>query len=701
MTKKMTNLTDKLLYNISEVEKYYHYTPEVTVREFIIKYFVKMFLYIDPENKNQYSLEVTKKNKGRKKRKKDRADIVCTYPNHNEVVIEIKSINTKIDEIVEDQLHGYMMNYNERMIGFATNGKTYKLYRKLSNDEAKEQDIDAGLKLLCEIDDMSTIDHNQYTKAKVKIIQQMAEKQMNDEIIAWAENEFENIKNLEENNSNISNQKTFGSNNEYNTELLFSHIDKCEKKDDNYDAITDTDIDISHVDMCKKKDTKTYTIKHTPNSKKVRKVQLTIKKQHKNNNTSKQESPNNTVLNDNHNFIIKQYIPEKKYNSILLAGNLTGLLGYFYFDTENITHFRENDNFYFFKKSRMTTEYTFIGTVDTYQYILKTFRRIGISEKKINWIKINNITDWEEKIYNIKDMHFDVAIVNPPYQGMLYTKIISEILPYISEHYVGVHPLTYCMYSKRNQKTSVEIKNIMKSYETHIFIEKPQEYFPQNVTIGQIFGITHIDKTKSSALFLNNIKKNSFDEIQSYADGNPILQKIPELLKNLNEVDNVENHKFTNENAPAKEKLPNKNIAPNTLIIKLGRGTGRTGDFYCKDSKTIISHTDFNTISRFEDFKGDYYIETGSSKMEIAKRIKEYLKTDFARMTLFITKPTSELFKSNTALSMIPWFDFNDDMFNGTYKEINERLFNKYIPETIRKKLKNVLAKELTDIYEK
>lgn len=685
----MKDIINIILNNISLIEEYNPSNRcEIAVRDKIICYIVKFLLNIDPENKNQYRPEVVNK------RNKKRADVVCVYPNNNKVVIEIKSINLPLGEKVEDQLHGYMINKTERRIGFTTNGKIYNLYRKLSNDEAKELNKDAGLKLLCEFD-ITNINNNQYTNAKVKIIQQMAEKQMNDEIIAWAENEFKNIKILEENNINISNQKTFGCK-DINSELPLSLIDMCEKKDDNYDIISDTEV-ISLVNMCEKKDVKTHTIKHTHNSKKVRKEQLPIKqpsKQDYSHNTDK-----NIVFKDNHNFIIKQYIPEKKYNSILLAGNLIGICGYDE-KKEEIIYLKENSNYYFFKKNKMT-EYTLIGTVDTYKHICSVFRRIGISMTKIKFIEINNTTDWEEKIYNIKDMHFDIAIVNPPYQGMLYTKIISEILPYISEHYVGVHPLTYCMYSKRNQKISVEIKDHMKLYETHIYIEKPQEYFPQNVTIGQIFGITHIDKTKSSALFLNDIKKNSFDEIQSYADGNPILQKIPELLKNLNEVDNVENHKFTNENAPAKEKLPNKNIAPNTLIIKLGRGTGRTGDFYCKDSKTIISHTDFNTISRFEDFKGDYYIETGSSKMEIAKRIKEYLKTDFARMTLFITKPTSELFKSNTALSMIPWFDFNDDMFNGTYKEINERLFNKYIPETIRKELKNVLAKELTDIYEK
>lgn len=434
-----------------------------------------------------------------------------------------------------------------------------------------------------------------------------------------------------------------------------------------------------------------------------------------NNNNSNITISNNARLdnvfefNFNHSFRINDFITVKNAcNNILLLGNLINICGKIENKKLDITKLSKttkcNLNFFKYNKNAI---FHVIGNIDICKYFIDLFTILSIDKSQLKFYSnINNGKKLQEKLqeFKDKDMKFDVAIVNPPYKGMEYTKIISEMLPCISGYYVGVHPLTYCMYNQRNEKSSMILKNLMKSYETHIYIKNPLDYFPKEAYIGQVFGVTCIDKTKKSALFLNNIKKNSFDEIQSYADGNEMLQKISELLKSLYETDNVANHLYSIEDSNGKKikypRLPKKEINANEIVIQILRATPAQGDFYYKSSKTIVSQTESNTICKYSDFKGEYFIASGSTKYETAKRIREYLKTDFARMTLFVTKPTCEIICGDTT-RMIPWFDFNDDMFNGTYKEINERLFNKYIPENIRKNLKNVLAKELTNIYER
>lgn len=641
-----------------------NYAAEMKVRQHMVLPFISKYLDINYLDDRYCWLEGFCEGEG-SKASKLHPDYCCCYNESGmRIVIETKSwLEKKLDKHIA-QLKSYMkFDFNKNKIGIITNGKIYRIYRRDINVDK----LDIDLILLCEFD---LLEDDGYTTFYLNSILSAARWKMSDLAIKHAEYEFTAINSFREHGVDLTDDT-------YAKICANHHKDSFKKED--YDELSNI---ISLSNMKENDNQKPYIWTISDEEDAFSKF-VEFKKEH--------------------SLIINEYVPNKKYHSILLNGNLNGICG----KIENGKLVKklskaEKQNIEFFKKNSSAT-FTILGTVETYNYFYTLFSCLNLdnSEKHLMFMSINNGADFKKVInsLNKKDMKFDVAIVNPPYKRTVYVDIILAMLPFISKHYVGVHPLTYCMYKQGNEKNSLELKRIMRNYETHIFIKNPLDFFPKDANIGQVFGITHIDMTSGeSRLFLNEIEKDSFNNIQSYADGNDTLQHIQKILEPLCKKDCVENHLYSLDTSKYK-KLPDNEIGKNIYVINITRSTGGQNDYYSKTSKTLIScDKKLNPIMRFKDFNGEYYIETGTSSLKIAERIKETLKTDFMRMTLFVTKPTNEL---NTAAvtRMMPWFDWTDKMFEGTYQEINERLFEKYIPANIRLKLKAVLAKELPSVY--
>lgn len=639
---------------------------EWNVRQYMVQPFIIEYLNLSPIDYNRCRIESFNGIGSNADKKKKHPDYHCNY---NEMgthfVIEVKSWKVKKKNLIdyELQLKSYMDTDVKIKIGILTNGNTYRIY--------KRDNYNGGfnIPLICEFDFLD----DEYAKFYLNSIFAMARCKMSDLAIKLSEYEFHGINAFRDNNIELTEDV-------YAKICANHHKDKFEE--DDYEELSTT---ITSTKECDNENPYVWSISDTSDA-----FSKTIE------------------FKNEHSLNINEYIPSTKYHSILLCGNLIGICGQIKNGKlVNKLSKTEKQNIEFFKRNHNAT-FTVIGTNELYNYFLELFACINIDnlKKHLKFLSINNGADFKKTISLLKDnnMKFDVAIVNPPYKGMLYIDIILAMLPYISKHYVGVHPLTYCMYSQSNEKRSLELKRIMSNYETHIYIKNPLEYFPYEAYIGQIFGISHIDLTQTSKLYLNEIKKDSFDNIQSYADGNEVLLEMSKIMKSYSEKDNFTNHIYSTETAKYK-KLPTKTIDGRIYVIRITRSSGSQNNYYSKTSKTlIIASGKENPITKFKDFDGDYYIETGTSSLKIAERIKETLKTDFMRMTMFVTKPTNELVSCIAnpdidVMRLMPWFDWTDKMFDGTYQEINERLFKKYIPENIREKLKAVLAKELPSVY--
>ena len=72
-----------------------------------------------------------------------------------------------------------------------------------------------------------------------------------------------------------------------------------------------------------------------------------------------------------------------------------------------------------------------------------------------------------------------------------------------------------------------------------------------------------------------------------------------------------------------------------------------------------------------------------------AQNFINYLKTDFARSVLYFYKNSTQLIP---ATDYLPWFDFSDNVFSKSPKEIDDYLFKKYnISDEIRKHIEEIL----------
>lgn len=73
------------------------------------------------------------------------------------------------------------------------------------------------------------------------------------------------------------------------------------------------------------------------------------------------------------------------------------------------------------------------------------------------------------------------------------------------------------------------------------------------------------------------------------------------------------------------------------------------------------------------------------------KNFVNYVKSDFSRAALYLLK-TSPNVIGGRICRRIPWFDFSDENFSKSPKEIDDWLFKKYnISDEIRKHIEKIL----------
>ena len=102
----------------------------------------------------------------------------------------------------------------------------------------------------------------------------------------------------------------------------------------------------------------------------------------------------------------------------------------------------------------------------------------------------------------------------------------------------------------------------------------------------------------------------------------------------------------------------------------------------------ITSHGYLNYVERdYSKIKSKNGI-LFNSENEV-KNFINYLKTDFARSVLYFYKNSTQLIP---ATDYLPWFDFSDNVFSKSPKEIDNYLFKKYdISDEIRKHIEEIL----------
>ena len=151
----------------------------------------------------------------------------------------------------------------------------------------------------------------------------------------------------------------------------------------------------------------------------------------------------------------------------------------------------------------------------------------------IEWL---NTIDWV-----VKNMKFDVAIMNPPYDGNLHLKILEKVIP-IADKVVNISPVSQLVNCVNTFKAG---KNDTKKY--FVGIGKHLK------SCGKIFSIeealqifTGARITNPLAIQVYEISYNSIEECERVNSHNGMKAIVKKVYDYSHDVDNIENHLESN-----------------------------------------------------------------------------------------------------------------------------------------------------------
>ena len=284
----------------------------------------------------------------------------------------------------------------------------------------------------------------------------------------------------------------------------------------------------------------------------------------------------------------------------------------------------------------------------------------------------------------------DFILMNPPYDNGLGNRFLEKVFN-IGHKIVTVQPLSWL--TSKKQKTS--ITNYVNNFDTYIDIINGINEFDAGIA-GEM-GIQYFDTTTTGKLHIYNKEFDKCEDVKLWSYDS-LLEQFVKTIGNIKNSlwDNIKHNKPYGRGY---EENPNDNW----WCIKIQQIRG-----HVQNSKDRFSPDFFTLISNNSDFiksvSGQYkYIKDKASrtgKVEFGyfafstenelNNFINYLKTDFVRACLMLTKRNTNLFRGE--LKYIPWFDFSDNIFSKSPKEIDDYLFKKYnISDEIRKHIEEIL----------
>ena len=283
---------------------------------------------------------------------------------------------------------------------------------------------------------------------------------------------------------------------------------------------------------------------------------------------------------------------------------------------------------------------------------------------------------------------FDIVLMNPPFN--LGIKFFNKILD-ISNKVISIQPTKWILTDKQNKKITEKIDKCYCDIETL----NGNEYF--DIYLFADLSINYVDNNKEHKLIFNGNEYNKCSEITKYS----LNKYLTEFNENVKVEDSIWDHiKGTIPYYKGYEKNPNKNwwcikIQEIRGHVSKNKSEKESYDFY-----TIISNdNDFinknkGKYSKIKEIpnrtgKFDFGYFAFNTENELNNFIR-YLKTDFVRTCLRLSKTHSNQFRG--CFKTIPWFDFSDEHFSKSPREIDDWLFKKYnISDKIRKHIEEIL----------
>ena len=289
---------------------------------------------------------------------------------------------------------------------------------------------------------------------------------------------------------------------------------------------------------------------------------------------------------------------------------------------------------------------------------------------------------FEEVLKENGGKKFDVVLMNPPYDNGLSEKFLEKVID-ISNIICTVQPLAFVVGKKQTKKIINKINNC------YVNIEKvnTEKYFIDAHYLNGDQGITLIKNNKDKKILYNNIEIDDITNVRRYSDDKYIME-FKNIVEKLYNKDNVNSYTILNWklNDSEKKKYMDKFIIRISLLV-------REYKLFAGDTKIGL----YKDLSKLKTNKQNTPGETDYLKMFILFNTEiemnncyNYLHTDFVNACLYLIKTT--MHTDNGELKYIPWFDFSDEHFSKSPREIDNWLFNKYnISDKIRKHIEEIL----------
>ena len=238
--------------------------------------------------------------------------------------------------------------------------------------------------------------------------------------------------------------------------------------------------------------------------------------------------------------------------------------------------------------------------------------------------------------------------------------------------------MKYVIYEEDRGFGELTILGTIKEHGCNVEEVKGTEF---DTAFGNKIGIISIDLVNKNDIIVNNKKYDSTNQINKFSHDDLIVE-FNNIVKPLYQKDSLIKHWcWTDKRNIDSVKRKEEDSKSNKWFVNVAsiRGNKGTDDMY-----TIIPR---DRKVEFGERTLNFYINFDTK--EEGENFINYCKTDFASMCIYFHKEDINL---GTNLHYVPWFDFSDEHFSKSPREIDDWLFKKYnISDEIRKHIEEIL----------
>ena len=289
-----------------------------------------------------------------------------------------------------------------------------------------------------------------------------------------------------------------------------------------------------------------------------------------------------------------------------------------------------------------------------------------------------------------KGKKFDIILMNPPYLGSSRNdynfplKFLNKVNE-ISNRVISVQPVQflYKTYERKSpEQTEKTIINTIENYKTDILTINQFDFEGAYSTTKTAIIDIKLDKDDKENITVNGVKYPSVSKITKFSS-DKLLSEFHDIIKPLYKEDSIIKHWVAidkrNEKSGKDLRRVNDSKKDKPFVnVAVIRGHIGTNDMY-----SILPS------KRKPEYGERPYSYINFNNEDEANNFCNYIKTDFASTCVYLYKNDINL---STSLNYIPWFDFSDEHFNKSPREIDDWLFKKYnISDEIRKHIEEIL----------